>query len=132
MQEALLTGKVPGREELARLLGKKVQDIPHPDTEASAKEVDSAEPEDLAAEAFRTRYHAMVADRVAAWLADEEDRDINALTDFRGGTVPPGVRARIEQDCHREIQQQWRTFLQRRDHPDDDDGGLDSLMQTVR
>lgn len=133
MQEALRTGRVPGREDLARLLGKKIEDIPDPDAETPPEEVDSAEPEDPAAEAFHTRYHAMVAERVAAWLVDEEDRDINALTDYRGSSVPPGVRERIEHDCHREIQQQWRTFLQRRDHPDDDDDdGLDTLMQTVR
>lgn len=132
MQEAPLTGKVPSREELARLLGKKVQDISDPAAEVPM-EPDSAEPEDPAAEAFRTRYHAMVAEKTAAWLADEEDRDINGLTDYRGGTVPPGVLNQIEEDCQRQIQQQWRAFVQQRDYPDDDDAdGPDSWMQSVR
>lgn len=129
MQEALLTGAVPSREELARLLGKKIQDIPRPDDE---DEENPAEPEDPDAEVFRARYRAMVDERLADWLADEQERDAGSLADFGSRTVPADVREQIEQDCQRRIQQDWRTFLHQRDNPDDAGGGPVSWMQSVR
>ncbi|KRQ31308.1 Uncharacterised protein [Mycobacteroides abscessus subsp. abscessus] len=130
MQEALRTGAVPSREELARLLGKKIEDIPRPDDE---DEKNTAELEDPDAEVFRARYRAMVDERLADWLADERERDAGSLFDLGDRTVPVDVRQQIEQDCQRRIQQEWRTYLQRRDDPDDDDGGSPtSWMQSVQ
>lgn len=130
MQEALLTGAVPSREELARLLGKKIEDIPRPDDE---DEKNAAETEDPDAEVFRARYHLMVEKGIADWLADEQERDAGSLFDFGDRTVPADVREQIEQDCQRRIQQEWRTYLERRDHRDDDDGGSPtSWMQSVQ
>lgn len=130
MQQALLTGAVPSREELARLLGKKIQDIPRPDDE---DEENPAEPEDPDAEVFRARYRAMVDERLADWLADEQERDAGSLADFGSRTVPADVREQIEQDCERRIQQEWRTYLERRgDHDEDDGDSPTSWMQSVQ
>lgn len=132
MQEALRTGAVPSREELARLLGKKIEDIPRLD-DGDEKNTDD-EPEDSEAEVFRARYRQLVDERVAEWLADEQERDAGSLADFGDRTVPADVRQQIEQDCERRIQQEWRTYLERRDNPDDDDdgGGPVSWMQSVQ
>lgn len=84
---------------------------------------------------FRERYQAMVDEKIADWLA-AEDYQVGALADYRGQSVPADVREQIEADCHRQIQHQWRAFLQRRDQPDDapddDDAGPSSWMQSVR
>lgn len=134
MQEALRTGAVPSREELARLLGKKIQDIPRPDDE-DEKNTDD-EPEDPEQARFRARYRQLVDERVADWLADEQERDVSSLgglADFGDPVVPRDVREQIEQDCQRRIQQEWRTYRHQRDDPDDDDGGSPtSWMQSVR
>lgn len=97
------------------------------------------EPEDPEQARFRARYRQLVDERVADWLADQQDRDVSSLgglADFGDPVVPRDVREQIEQDCQRRIQQEWRTYLQRRDQrddPDDDDGGSStSWMQSVR
>lgn len=95
-----------------------------------------AEPvEDADQVRFRERYHAMVDEKIADWLA-AEDYQVGALSDYRGQTVPAEVRAQIEADCNRRIQHEWQTFLRQRDQPadDPDDGGAgpDSWMQSVR
>ncbi|GLB96324.1 hypothetical protein [Mycobacterium kiyosense] len=132
MQEALRSGTVPSREELARALGKQVEDIPDLDT---GDEEDTAEPEDPAAEEFRARYHHMVAQEIADWHATEHEREVRALTDFGDRPVPAHVREQIEQDCQRRIQQAWRTFLHQRnqpaDDPDGEGGSPASWMQSV-
>lgn len=68
---------------------------------------------------FRERYHAMVDEKIADWLATE-DYAVGALADFRGQTVPANVRAQIEADCNRQIQYEWRQFLKRREVDDED------------
>lgn len=129
MQQALRTGAVPSREELARLLGKKVEDIPRSDNE---DEKDSIAPEEPDQVRFRARYHAMVDERIADWLAEQQERDAGSLSDFGDRTVPVHVREQIEQDCQRRIQQEWRSAVHQRDDPDDDDGGSPtSWMQSV-
>ncbi|MBV0918242.1 hypothetical protein KC238_13375 [Mycobacteroides chelonae] len=92
------------------------------------------EPEDPEHARFRARYRQLVDQRIAEWLADEQERDAGSLFDFGDRTVPADVRQQIEQDCGRRIQQEWRTYLERRDNPDDDDdgGGPVSWMQSVR
>lgn len=92
------------------------------------------EPEDPDAEVFRARYHLLVEERISEWLVSEQERAAGSLSDFGDRTVPAAVREQIEQDCHRRIQQEWRTFLHQRDHPDDGDadGGPVSWMQSVR
>ncbi|RIR80304.1 hypothetical protein D2E65_00050 [Mycobacteroides abscessus] len=99
-------------------------------------DADPVEVEDPDQVRFRERYQAMVDEKIATWLADEE-YSVGSLTDYRGQTVPADVREQIEADCHRQIQHQWRAFLQQRDQPDDDDpdddgAGPASWMQSVR
>lgn len=78
-----------------------------------------AQPVEDADEArFRERYHAMVDEKIADWLA-AEDYQIGALSDYRGQTIPAGVRAQIEADCNRQIQYEWRQFLQRQEDDED-------------
>lgn len=129
MQEALRTGAVPSREELARLLGKKVEDIPRPDDQDKES---ATEPEDPDQVRFRARYHQMVEERISDWLTDREERDAGSLSDFGDRMVPADAREQIEQECQRRIQQEWRTFLHQRDNPDDTDGDTVSWMQSVR
>lgn len=109
--------------------GKLPPGVTLPDT-------DPAEVEDPDQVRFRERYQAMVDEKIAAWLVDDEYA-VGSLTDYRGQTVPADVREQIEQDCRRQIQHEWRRFLHQREQPDeesDDDGGTgpDSWMQSVR
>jgi hypothetical protein len=103
MQEALRTGKVPERHELARLLGKNIEDIPETDGEASSRE-NPSEPEDPDAQAFRARYHAMVDDKINDW------HDHNP---YAGKSIPDTERQRIEDYCRSQIQHQWKMHRQR-------------------
>ncbi|MEU9805405.1 hypothetical protein [Mycobacterium sp. NPDC050853] len=100
-----------------------------------AAEGDGEQIEDPDQVRFRERYQAMVAEKIADWLA-AEDYQVGALADYRGQAVPADVREQIEQDCHRQILHEWRTFLHQRDQPDDLDddngGGPTSWMQSVR
>lgn len=78
-----------------------------------------AEVEDSDQARFRKRYHQMVAERIAEWLA-AEDYDVGSLSDYRGQNVPADVRAQIEADCNRQIQHEWRQFLQQQEEDDED------------
>lgn len=89
---------------------------PDPNATASAA-AEEAHASD--AEQMRAKYHQMVSERMAEWLADE-DHHVGALSDFRGPTVPPNIRAQIEDDCNRQIQYEWRQLLQRQDDDDDE------------
>ncbi|MFL0158519.1 hypothetical protein [Mycobacteroides chelonae] len=71
------------------------------------------------AERLRAKYHRMVDQRIAEWLA-AEDYDVGALTDYRGRNVPAEVRTQIEADCNRQIQYEWRQLLQRQEVDDED------------
>lgn len=68
---------------------------------------------------FRERYHAMVADKIAEWLA-ADDYPVGALADYRGQRVPSDVREQIEAECNRQIQYEWRQFLQQQEEDDED------------
>lgn len=83
-----------------------------------AADSDGQPVEDADEARFRERYHTMVDEKIADWLA-AEDYDVGTLTDFRGQNVPAEVRAQIEADCNRQIQYEWRRFLQSQK---DDDG----------
>ncbi|MFA4083698.1 hypothetical protein ONA92_18540 [Mycobacteroides salmoniphilum] len=82
-----------------------------------AAETDSQPVEDADEARFRERYHAMVDKKIADWLA-AEDYQVDALSDYRGQTVPPKVREQIEADCNRQIQYEWRRFLQAAEEED--------------
>ncbi|MDP7707586.1 MULTISPECIES: hypothetical protein [Mycobacterium] len=110
MQQALRTGIVPERHELARLLGKNIDDIPEPDNEAANQETRS-KPEDPDAEAFRARYHAMVNEKIIDWLDEHPEH---------GKHVPAEPRQRIEDDCRRQIQHQWAFHRRRLAEQDED------------
>lgn len=84
-----------------------------------AADTDGQSVEDADEARFRERYHAMVHEKITDWLA-AEDYQIGALSDYRGQTIPAGVRAQIEADCNRQIQYEWRQFLQRQEEPDED------------
>lgn len=71
------------------------------------------------AERLRAKYHRMVDERIAEWLA-AEDYDIGALSDYRGQNVPADVREHIEADCNRQIQYEWRQLLQRQEENDEE------------
>lgn len=69
------------------------------------------------AERFRKRFHALVDQGLAGWLDENPDY---------GNRVPADVKARIEDDCRRRIQHEWRNFVQERgdlDEEDDDEYG---------
>lgn len=67
------------------------------------------------AERFRDRFHALTAEKVADWLDENPDY---------GNRVPADVQKRIEDDCNRQIQYEWRNFVQQSDHhADDEDDG---------
>ncbi|MEU9806199.1 hypothetical protein [Mycobacterium sp. NPDC050853] len=105
-----------------------------PGVTSPVAEGDGEQIEDAGQARFRERYQAMVAEKIADWLA-AEDYHVGALADYRGQAVPADVREQIEQDCHRQIQHEWHTFLHQRDQPDDlddDGGGPTSWMQSVR
>lgn len=123
-----------GTDPLVNHLGGRLTDLT--DSESSPTQPALTDTEDKEAEVFRARYHQLVDERVADWLADEQERDVSSLgglADFGDPVVPRDVREQIEQDCQRRIQQEWRTYLHQRDHPDDDDDGSpDSWMQSVR
>ncbi len=99
MQEALRSGTVPSREELARALGKRVEDIPDLDT---GDEEDTAELEDPAAEEFRARYHHMVAQQIADWHAAEQEREVRALTDSATDPFLPTCESRSSRTVNAE------------------------------
>ncbi|BBZ82734.1 hypothetical protein MABM_26500 [Mycobacteroides abscessus] len=92
--------------------GKLPPGVTLPDAEAEPVE----DPDEAR---FRERYHKMVEEKIAEWLA-AEDYDIGALTDFRGQNVPAEVREQIEADCNRQIQYEWRQFLQQQEEDDED------------
>lgn len=104
--------------------GKLPPGVTLPDAEAEPVE----DPDQVR---FRERYQAMVAEKIADWLA-AEDYQVGALSDYRGQSVPADVREQIEADCNRQIQHEWHTFLHQRNQPDDDGGGPTSWMQSVR
>ncbi|WP_078344082.1 hypothetical protein [Mycobacteroides chelonae] len=100
-----------------------------------AADTDDEAVEDPDQERFRERYHRMVDEKIANWLA-AEDYQVGTLADYRGQIVPADVREQIQTDCYRQIQHEWRAFLRQRDQPDgdpDDDGDARaSWMQSVR
>lgn len=89
--------------------GKLPPGVTLPDADAGNEAIE--DPDEVR---FRERYHKMVDEKIAEWLA-AEDYDIGALTDFRGQNVPAEVREQIEADCNRQIQYEWRRFLQRQE-----------------
>lgn len=110
MQQALRTGAVPERHELARLLGKNIAEIPEPEEEAASDEIRS-EPEDPDAAVFRARYHAMVDEKITDWLDEHPEH---------GKHAPAEMRQRIEEDCRRQIQHQWAAHRRRIAKQDDE------------
>lgn len=120
-----------GTDPLVNHLGGRLTDLT--DSESSPTRLALNDPEDPEQARFRARYRQLVDERVANWLADEQERDAGSLFDLGDRAVPADVQEQIEQDCQRRIQQEWRTYLHQRDDPDDDDGGSPaSWMQSVR
>ncbi|MEC4840563.1 hypothetical protein R2360_13850 [Mycobacteroides chelonae] len=96
----------------------KTGELP-PDPNATAAEA-AQEAHASDAERLRAKYHRMVDERIADWVAAQEDRGIGALADYCGPAVPAGVREQIEADCNRQIQYEWRQILQRQEDDDED------------
>lgn len=113
MQDAMRTGKMPSREALARASGKTVEEIADALSEDSIDEGEpESQPEDPEAQAFRDKYHRLVAEMKAAWLEE------NFTFDNR---VPAAELERIEDTCNRQVQHEWRRHQQRNTSSPDDD-----------
>ncbi|GFG67861.1 hypothetical protein MKUB_53510 [Mycobacterium kubicae] len=109
MQEALRTGKIPDNDELARALGdgpgrvtrfRNQRESESPDPHVNA-EPDLHEPNE---KRFREKYRDMVATIIADWHEDNPSA---------GNSLPDDERERIEDYCHRQIQQEWRMHRKR-------------------